>query len=117
MRINRKASKIVLIVIAALLVVALLFFALSQGEKWWGKVKDPHSRDESVVLDGVRYVPKRDLKTILLVGVDKYKDQTDTDSYNNAQQADFLALAVIDEKAHTYTVEHLNRDTMTEIQV
>lgn len=62
------------------------------------------------------YTPKS-VKTFLLVGVDKYLSATNTNTYVNTQQADFLMLVVIDDETESYKVVHINRDTMTGVNV
>ena len=59
---------------------------------------------------------KKDLTTILIMGLDKYQAPVDAMGYLNDQQADFLMLAVIDRETETCDVLHLNRDTMTTIR-
>ena len=59
---------------------------------------------------------KEDLQTILVMGLDKYEAKPKEMGYLNDQQSDFLMLVVLDEKAGTSQVLHLNRDTMTEIR-
>ena len=59
---------------------------------------------------------KEGLQTILVMGLDKYEAQPNAMGYLNDQQSDFLMLVVLDEKAGTNQVLHLNRDTMTEIR-
>lgn len=59
---------------------------------------------------------KDDLQTILVMGLDKYEAKPKEMGYLNDQQSDFLMLVVLDEKAGTSQVLHLNRDTMTEIR-
>lgn len=63
------------------------------------------------------YRLKDQLETVLVMGVDKYDQGSTSDSYTNNQQADFLLLLVIDHANKTYTELHLNRDTMTTLQV
>ena len=113
------------ILLAAVAVLLVLFFSLMSG--WEERHGAVHSDDTDEVddgriyVDGTTYVPNSDLEVILLIGVDKYGDQeeseTESDSYNNNQQADFLMLVLVDEDRQTYTMLHLNRDAMTDIPV
>lgn len=62
------------------------------------------------------YVLRKDLETVLMMGLDKYdEDLNDKAVYRNNQQTDFMMLLVMDGKAKTYTAIHINRDTMTRI--
>ena len=67
---------------------------------------------ESVYFDGVAY-KRKNIVTYLLIGVDETGEVHDSGSYNNTQQADFLALLVVNKTDRTYSILHINRDTMT----
>ncbi len=120
LKINREHVKIIAILLAVLLLGGLLFTLLRRWEAHRGAVEvveTEETYDDGLYLDGVRYAPKEGLETLLLIGVDKYEDQTQETSYINSQQSDFLMLLVIDKKNQTRAALHLNRDTMTEIPV
>ncbi len=120
LKINREHVKIIAILLAVLLLGGLLFTLLRRWEAHRGAVEvveTAETYDDGLYLDGVRYAPKEGLETLLLIGVDKYEDQTQETSYINSQQSDFLMLLVIDKKNQTRAALHLNRDTMTEIPV
>ena len=59
---------------------------------------------------------KEHIQTILVMGLDKFEMSSQEIGYLNDQQSDFLMLLVVDEKAGTCQILHLNRDTMTEIR-
>lgn len=67
--------------------------------------------------NGKQYVLNPDIETILVMGLDKVSDDITHDSYNNNQQADFLILFILDNAKKTCTALHVNRDTITEINV
>lgn len=69
-----------------------------------------------VFMNGTWYVP-RNVQTMLLIGIDKFSGNIESNSYNNASQADFLALFVNDADTGENAVIHLNRDTMTRLTV
>ena len=120
LKINREHLKIIAVLLVILLFGGLLFTLLSRWESHRGAVETVEAEtayDDGLYLDGVRYAPKKGLETILLIGVDKYGDQTQETSYNNSQQSDFLMLLVLDKENNTRAALHLNRDTMTEIPV
>lgn len=71
---------------------------------------------DAVEYNGEYYVPREDLQTILIMGLDKYEREESSLAYTNKMQSDFLLLAVIDEEAGECDLLHLNRDTMTEIR-
>ena len=120
MKIRQGLLKPLLILAGVLLLVALFFVLLSHWESHYGKTDSDafdSSDDGRLYLNDVCYAPKKDLETILLIGVDKFDNQTQDSSYNNSQQADFLMLLVMDMENKSCTALHLNRDTMTEIPV
>lgn len=119
-KINWNICKIVMILCGVFLLCALFFFLLADWESGHSAVDVSEYGDQDdgkVNLNGVWYIPNENLKVILLIGVDKYESQTESESYNNSQQADFLMLLLMDEESETCTALHLNRDTMTEIPV
>ena len=67
--------------------------------------------------NGEEYAMRDNIETFLVMGLDKYEGESVGDSYNNDQQADFNMLFVIDNEKHTYSAIHLNRDSMTNINV
>ena len=75
----------------------------------------PTIAENVVEFQGETYRLREDLQTILILGLDKFEREEQTIAYTNKMQSDFLLLAIIDEKANTCSLLHLNRDTMTEI--
>jgi LCP family protein required for cell wall assembly len=73
---------------------------------------------QTVEYQGVQYALKKNLTTILLIGVDK-AEETDTPdlAFRSGGQADYLSLMVIDEKAKTIHRINIDRDTIAEITV
>lgn len=68
----------------------------------------------SILFENTRYLPKDSLETILILGLDKKLTDSSTNR-QNSEQADYLALLIMDEEQKNYTILQLNRDTMTEI--
>ncbi len=117
LKINRNAYKIVVFLIAVAIFLVLFFAFLSKWETKYGSVDTDTTDEGQIYVNGTSYIPNKNLEVLLLIGVDKYESQLQDDSYNNTEQADFLMLLVIDKSAETYTLLHLNRDTMTEIPI
>ena len=68
--------------------------------------------------EGENYVVRDDVQTLLVIGIDTFStDEDSLDSYNNDKCADFLALFVFDRAQKRYSVIHINRDTITEVNV
>ena len=84
-------------------------------DKAGNDISDGYSdtRRDRIQLGSRWYVPKDSLETILIMGIDQKEDGSE--ERQNAEQADFLALVVLDKEKESYQILHLNRDTMTEI--
>lgn len=68
-------------------------------------------------VNGDWYIQKNNVDTLLLFGIDKYDAAIRTQNgYRNTQQADALFLLVIDNDAKSYSIIHINRDTMAKIR-
>lgn len=76
----------------------------------------PDGQQSEIYVDGVKYTPKNDLETVLLIGVDKYESAAESAMYINNQHADVLMLLIVDHEAKEHTLLQLNRDTMTQIE-
>lgn len=110
-------TKIITVVLAAVLLISLALLALNAWDKQRGKFPEMNFSDSTVKYNGKEYVLRSGVETFLVIGLDKF-DGTDVgDSYINDQQADFIMLFVLDNNARTYTAIHINRDTMTDINV
>ena len=77
----------------------------------------PMGLESTIEYDGKTYTLKKDVQTLLVMGLDKFEDAIANDAYNNDQQADFVMLFVIDNLNETCTAIHINRDTMVDINV
>ena len=115
--------------IAVLLTVCLLLLAFriftvldayrgrvdTSGDDAYAYAND--GRPEYLV-NGQWYVQRGNVETYLLIGIDKYETAIkDADSYRNNQQSDALFLLAVDRKNASYSVIHINRDTMANIRM
>lgn len=116
------------IILLALTVAALLaaaYFIAEWAERSMAKPEqrgDANLRHElervpEIEVDGHRYRQRRDLTTILLIGVDRSTADEDETSYRNGGQADFLRLLVVDKNAQAVRQIAIDRDTMTPITI
>ena len=104
----------------ALLAVFLLTGAFLLLELWEKRQSIfPEQKTENTVYEynGVEYVKNEDVESFLILGLDKFEDAINNDSYNNDQRADFLMLLVFDNSEKQFTAVHLNRDTMVNMNV
>ena len=106
-------------------VIALLFLGYNAGR--WLEMRnenpeaqgDYHQRyefEKTVEVDGTVYRPRKDVTSILLMGIDRDNDSASV-GYRNGGQADFLQLIVIDDTEKKITRLQIDRDTMTPITV
>ena len=121
-KINKHYVKAALVILAAAAIIAVLLLALGRiqdREDAAGRLSGGGDAEDAgqVFYNDKWYKPKAGLRTILLIGVDKFKNQLPNESYNNSQQADFLLLMVLDSENKVCRTFQLNRDTMTEINV
>ena len=72
---------------------------------------------EKITVDGKDYNLKSNVSTFLVLGLDKYSGEVSEGSFRNNMQADFLMLFVFDDVNKKYTVVHINRDTMTDVNI
>ena len=113
---RREVLRQAAVVLLGLLAVVFLFLFLS---KWEGKrgffSESEQNSYTNVRYGGKKYSLRKDVETLLVIGVDKYAADTDDSGFNNDQQNDFLMLLILDRKARTVCALHINRDTMTEV--
>ncbi len=120
---NKKTKRLKNNIRHAVLVLALLVLIISglmfmqAWEKNRGVYSDSDSTEVELTYEGKSYVPNESVESFLVLGLDKYDDYNDDESYNNDKQADFLMLFVFDNEAKKCTGIHINRDTMADVSV
>ncbi len=117
-KINKRIllRNVILIVAVAFVVVAALL-VIKFYENRQGNLPVTSVTQNTVIYEGQEYTKKTNTETFLFIGLDKYEEEIDSDSYNNDQRADFLMLFVIDNKNKEYSAIHINRDTMADINI
>ena len=126
-RIKRRKGKqirVCLSICAVALVIAIVMFAVQHLEDRLsvkvenaGKQMTTHTNNENtaqVFMNGQWY-QRKNVETLLVMGIDDFGTITGSGSYNNTHQADFLMLFIRDRENGTCTAIHLNRDTMANI--
>ena len=107
---------VALVLGAVFLVTSVLVFSY-----YWDEIHStaPNGGGASDVIryHGKEYVPKGNLETFLVLGLDKYEGEGSADSYNNDKQADFLMLFVFDNATESFSAIHINRDTMANVRI
>lgn len=115
-------AAIAIAVAAVILVVGLILLKQnddSQYRESRGQMSDGFGQLKTVEYKGSTYREKPAITTLLIAGIDKVDDGSDSmqNRYRNGGQADFLMLIAID---HTDKVIHqlqIDRDTMTDVAV
>lgn len=115
-RMNSQSRKKVLAILAlALLIVSSLMILEvwdSQKEYFTGTT----TKSDVVKYNGVEYELKPGIETFLVLGLDKNKDATTSESHSGGTvQADFLMLFVFDNEKQTTAAIQINRDTMANV--
>jgi len=106
-----------LIVVLAIFLVSGLLLLLRSWEEQRGLFPSHEISEKTVSYNGTDYVLKDNIETFLVMGLDKYEGTSVNDSYNNDQQADFLMLFVFDNDLKKCSAIHINRDSMTDVNV
>lgn len=70
---------------------------------------------ETITYDGVMYRYKEDIRSYLLMGIDKFA-AAEKDSTGRSGQADTITLLVRDEEEKKFQILEIPRDTMTQIE-
>lgn len=116
---NRPIGRIAAVaaILAATAAVLLLLHGWETRRQANDAADDPYAgQEESLTYYNGAWYARKELETVLVMGVDKYADDAAAeDGYTNQEQADFLLLLVLDRNAGVCTALPLNRDTMTEI--
>ena len=119
--IKRRLGKIVLAGILFLVVAVALFAGVSSYEKkhdeFQGDSHEDIGGEKIIQYEGRDYVFNRNVETFLIMGLDCFGKAIEGDSYNNDKQADLIVLFVFDRENQSYSAIHINRDTMTEVNI
>ena len=116
---RRKLIRATCLVLIVLLFIILGWVVL----KWWdGKQVYTGSEsstglEKNISYQGKEYVRNEEIETILVLGLDEFSENVNNSSYKNNQQADFVMLLVVDNEKKTCSAIHINRDTMTDVDV
>ncbi len=72
---------------------------------------------KTIYINGEPYIERDGVFSVLVIGVDATgKVKPNIDQSNN-KKSDFLALVIFDDNSKTYKILHINRDTMTNVDV
>lgn len=115
--------KFAVLLLGLIITIAVLY----QGGRWLERrAEKPETRgdytqryayDNMLEVDGAIYRQRKNITTILLMGIDAKAESLVTQGYRNGGQADFLRLLLVDHANSTITQVQIDRDTMTPISV
>ena len=124
---KRRSAEDYRIQLIARLLTIVVCLGLLLGCAWWldsrtrrqetrGDYRKRYAYDNVIEIDGVSYRQRKELTTVLLMGVDQDSDAEIT-GFRSGGQADFLRLIIIDPRNRVVSQLALDRDTMTPIKV
>lgn len=111
---NRNSKMKILFICAALILVLVFLYSglqVLESTVFYNQQEEAPRETRWIVRDGVRYYPRRDIVTVLLMGIDR-DDVVSGDDADRGHTADMIALLIFDEKAKQCQLLLLNRDTM-----
>ena len=121
---KRTWIKAILIAAAAAIILCIGLLILNrmdqnQYKETRGEMTDGFGQLKTIEWNGATYREKPAVTTILIAGIDKVDDSSDTiqNQYRNGGQADFLMLIAIDHTDKAIHQLQIDRDTMTEVAV
>jgi LCP family protein required for cell wall assembly len=110
----------ILVLAAAFLIVKLVLDkqsqrqAIAENQEILSRI--PSKPLNAIELNGIKYKPKTNLFSVLLLGIDKTQEMMNAATgYRNRGQCDFIMLVVIDREAKSVSRLMLDRDTITQI--
>lgn len=116
-KVNRDFIIHAVTVVCAICFVLALFSLIHIWEREIDRVNLPKLNRDDLTYKGQTYNQRKELDTVLIMGLDKFEASQESGKYLNRQQADFLLLMIVDRDAQSYSILHLNRDTMTDMSV
>lgn len=123
---SRNGNALIKAIVIILAAVLLLFLAYKGGRWLETRNVKPDTRGDSnqrfaydnlVEYEGKTYRQRKDLTTVLVMGIDTEIEDVKVDENGNGGQADFQRLIVIDNRDKKILQIQIDRDTMTEITV
>lgn len=116
---NKEQRKKVLFVVLILILVALVLYSglqILESVLFPGNLNQMQTTSKVIIRDGVKYYPRKDIKVLLVMGINQSGKVTETEP-NHGGAADMLMLMVFDEKTEECTIVQLNRDMMVTMPV
>ena len=85
-----------------------VFFSQSEQETYVSK---------TIIRGDTAYFPRKDITTILVMGIDEEGPVVPSDTHRNNGEADMVAVVILDQQDASYRILCLNRDMMVQMPV
>lgn len=98
------------------LMILMIFGGLHLMETaFFSKAGQEEIETKTIVKDGVKYYPRKDICVVMVLGVDNAGKVTPSEEPNHGNAVDMVTLVVFDEKDETVRLLVVNCDTMVEM--
>ncbi len=116
---RRSTLRNIIIGIVLVAFVALFIFSIFKVFSSMHKVDENTAVGElkTIERNGVKYFPKQNVTTFLIIGTDREGPVKPSEYYTNDVCADVVMLVIFDNIKQTYKIININRDTMLSIPV
>lgn len=119
---NFSLKKLIFSGAAIVLLLGIIIGGLHIMESTVFNPENPAENSEStssktVEKENVKYFPRQDITTILLMGIDSLEEAQESEYYVNDGLADAVAVLIFDEKNKTINAIALNRDSVVEMPI
>lgn len=116
-KLNKKAVLCLAAAVVLLLAGVLFLHVWEEKHSRVPQGGNAEQKEELTYFDGEWYRPRENVEAVLLMGIDKAALDETLPVQGKYEQSDFLLLLVINHENMTCTGIHINRDTMTEVQL
>ena len=117
----RKHGKDLLFLAVILILVLVMLYSglqiLESTVLYHGQGTEETFVSKVIERDGIKYFPRQDITTVLVMGIDQFGPVTKSSAYTNTGATDMNILLVFDESSKECNILYLNRDTMVEMPV
>lgn len=119
---NNERLKVILVIVGFFVLSALLILAFGLVENIVSKSEDSYSDDSfsysnqnrnRLIYNGEWYTQNADIESLLLLGIDSKSDTGEESEIT--QQAELIALLIVNNEEQSYQVLNLNKDIITDI--
>lgn len=125
---NGKGTLIGVLAVTAVLLVGIVLVLMMQekngstvvrgnGSQTAGTTESDATDYSLITYNGEEYTYKKDLKTILFLGIDKNQDDVDPEFTGTAGRSDCMILFLVNTKENTAQMISIPRESMTDVEI